>query len=48
MMSLQDTIAPSGLTVHAGAQVCPYLAAVVLPEPLLQRLSQLAQQEAVV
>lgn len=26
----------------------PYLAAVVLPEPLLQRLSQLAQQEAVV
>lgn len=37
-----------GLTFHARPQVSPYLAAVVLPEPLLQRLSQLAQQEAVV
>lgn len=47
-MSLQDTVASSRLTVRASARVCPYLAAVVLPEPLLQRLSQLAQQEAVV
>lgn len=39
---------PGGRTVQAGPQVCPYLAAVVVPEPLLQRLSQLAQQEAVV
>lgn len=29
-------------------QVRPYLAPVVLPEPLLQCLSQLAQQEAVI
>lgn len=32
----------------AGPQLCPYLTSVVLPEPLLQCLSQLAQQEAVV
>lgn len=47
-MSPQDTVASTGLPFHASPQVCPYLAAVVLPEPLLQRLSQLAQQEAVV